>query len=152
MRKQDIELFLAEKSIGFVGVSRDAKKFSNTVYEKLKESGHELHPVHPNADSVGGDVCVPTIQELPIDVHTLMLIARPDVCAAVLKDIPESISRIWVFSGPGRHGNVDAQVERLRSAGVNVISGLCPCMFIEPVGSFHAFHRFLARLFGTYPK
>lgn len=153
MKRQDIDQFLAQKQIGLVGASRDAKKFSSTVYQKLKQSGYELHPIHPKAESLDGTSCVPSVNMLPDNVRTLMIIARPEVTAAVLSEVSNSnISRVWAFSGPGNRANVDTQIERMRGSGVSVISGLCPFMFLEPVGSFHAFHRFIVRLFGRYPK
>lgn len=150
--KREIELFFAQKRVGFVGVSRNPKKFGNTVYAKLKESGYEVYPIHPEAKSLDGVPCVATVRQLPEDVGALMVIARPDVCASVLRDLPGSITRVWAFSGMGTHANVEAEIKRLRNSGVSVISGFCPCMFIEPVGSIHALHRFLARLLGKYPN
>lgn len=153
MLKEQIDEFLAQKQIGIVGISRNAAKFSNKVHEKLKESGHGVHPVHPEAESLCGDKCVRSIRELPGDVQALMLIASPDVCAEVLKDVAgTSINRVWVFAGPGPKSDVEAELRRLSDSGVSVIFGLCPFMFLEPVGSVHAVHRFFMRLFGKYPR
>lgn len=153
MLKEKIGLFLGEKRIGFVGASRNWAKFSNKVYQQLKESGHEVHLVHHEAEAIDGGKCVPSISRLPSDVNALMIIARPDVAIKVLKDIPETgINHIWVFYGPVKKPEVEAEAERLRSRGANIIFGLCPFMFLEPVKSVHAFHRFIVRLVGKYPK
>lgn len=153
MLKQQIEQFLTEKRVAFVGGSRQPGKFGNTVYKQLRKSGYDLHPIHPEADSIEGDACVRSVRELPGDVHALMAIARLRVIASVLSEVPESnISSLWVFWGPDKHPEIEAELDRLRASGVSVISGYCPCMFIEPVGSFHALHRFFARLLGKYPK
>ena len=151
--KEDFEQFLAEKRVAFVGASRNAAKFSNKIYEKLKESGYELHPVHPEMESVDGDGCVASISQLPGEVRTLMVIAGPDVCAKTLADVSgTNLSRIWLFSGKKNRPDVEGQIRRLTGEGVKVISGFCPFMFLEPVGSVHSVHRFIARLFGQYPK
>lgn len=153
MLKEEIEQFLAEKQIGVVGISRSKEKLSNKVHQKLKESGYDLHPVHPEMESFGGDRCVPSVRQLPSEVQTLMLIASPNVCAQVLKDISEtSMKRVWIFSGKKIEPGVETDIERLRDAGVSVIWGQCPFMFLEPIASVHAIHRFFARLFGSYPK
>jgi predicted CoA-binding protein len=151
MPKQDIEQFLAEKQISVVGVSRTKPKFGNQVYEKLKSSGYAIHPVHPEMESMDGDSCVATVRELPADVRALMVIASPNVCAEVLKDVSgTAIRSVWVFPGKGGQ-DVEAEIERLRSAGVSVIYGMCPFMFLEPVSSIHGVHRFFAKLLGKYP-
>lgn len=148
-----IHQFLGEKRIGFAGASRNASKYSNKVYDKLRESGYDLHPVHPEAPSIAGIDCVRDLTSLPDDVRALMVIARPAVTASILRQASESnIDRIWVFSGPGDQSAVRAELDRLQSSGINVISGFCPFMFLEPVGSIHAVHRFLMRLFRQYPR
>ena len=150
---EKIGQFFREKRIGFVGASRNHAKFSNKAYQQLKGSGYEARPVHPEAETIDGDKCVQSVGQLPGDVNALMVIARPDVAIKVLKDIPETgIDYLWVFYGPGKRPEIEAEAERLRSRGVNTILGMCPFMFLEPVKSVHAFHRFIVRLFGRYPK
>lgn len=153
MSKQEIDQFLAEKRIGVVGVSRNAGKFSNQVYAKLKESGCELHPVHPSMEALDGDPCVAGISQLPSEVRALLVVASQNVCASVLKDLSGTgITRVWVFSGFKNRPDVEAEIARLRSSGVSVITCFCPFMFLEPVGSIHSIHRFIVRLVGKYPK
>jgi uncharacterized protein len=149
MPKQDIDQFLSQKHIAFVGVSRTKTKLSNSVYEKLKASGYVVHPVHPEMESMDGDKCVAGISELPGDVRALMIVASPSVSARILKDVSDTaITSVWAFP---RTKGADAEIEHLRNAGVSLIDGLCPFMFLEPVTSVHGVHRFFAKLFGKYP-
>ena len=153
MQKQQIEDFLAQKQIAIAGVSRDKSKFSNKVYEKLRDSGYGVSVIHPEAESIDGVKCEPSVRELPVEVTALMVVASAKVCESVLRDISEGgIKHVWVFAGSEKQKGVEAEVKRLSEAGVSVIFGQCPFMFLEPVGGFHAFHRFIARLFGKYPK
>ena len=152
MPKLEIEQFLAEKHVGFAGVSRQKSKFSNQVYRKLKESGHAVYPVHPEMESLDGDACVTCVGQLPGEVQSLMVVAGPDVCAKVLNDVSGTkISRVWVFPGKTRP-DVESEIRRLKDSGVSVICGHCPLLFLEPVTSVHSFHRFFVRLLGRYPK
>ena len=43
-------------------------------------------------------------------------------------------------------------LEMVKDHEVNLIHNKCILMFAEPVKGPHAFHRFLNRLFGSYPK
>lgn len=153
MLKQEIDQFLAGKQIAFVGASRNEAKYSNKVYQKLKESGYNVIPVHPEMESIDGDKCIQNASELPGDVQALMIIASQNVRAKVLKDLSgTNINRIWMFPGKKNSPDVESEVERLKDAGVGVISGFCPFMFLEPVESIHSFHRFVKRMIGRYPK
>ena len=153
MQKAEIDQFLEEKRIGIVGVSRQKSKFGNEIYRKLKETGYNVHPVHPEMDSLDGDKCVASLGQLPADVTSLMVVARQDVCAKVLEDVPQtSIRRVWMFSSGKTRPDVEQAIQRTTQAGVSVIAGQCPLLFLEPVSSVHAFHRFLVRLFGRYPR
>jgi predicted CoA-binding protein len=153
MFKEEIYQFLAEKHIAFVGASRNKAKFSNKIYEKLKESGHDVHPIHPEMESMQGDACVASVKQLPGDVQALLVVASPKVCANVLKDVSgANIKRIWISWTKKGDPDVEAEIKRLTNEGVSAISGFCPFMFMEPVDSVHGFHRFVVRLFGKYPK
>jgi predicted CoA-binding protein len=153
MLKEEIDQFLAEKRVGVVGVSRNAGKFSNKVYQKLKGCGYDAHPVHPSMESLEGDMCVPSVHQLPSEVRTLMVIASPNVCTKVLSDVSGTcINRIWLFTGKKNQPDIEEEIRRLSDAGVSVISGFCPFMFLEPVDSVHSIHRFFVRLVGKYPK
>lgn len=153
MFREEIDRFLSEKCVAVAGVSRDDRKFSNTVYRKLKESGRQVYPVHPRMEALDGDACLPGVSSLPGEVRALMVVASPTVCAKVLADVAGTgITRVWVFTGKRSQPDADAQIRRLRESGVDVVSGLCPFMFIEPVSSVHAVHRFFVRLVGKYPR
>lgn len=153
MLKKEIDQFFEEKQIAFVGISRNEAKFSNKVYQELKKSGYIMHPVHLEMTDFDDDKCVPSVHQLPSDVQALMIVASPDVAFEVLSEVSESnIKHVWVFTGKKNPPDVNMEINDLRTAGVDVITELCPFMFIEPVESFHAFHRFFAKLFGKYPK
>ncbi len=63
--RREIDDFLAQKRIAFVGVSRDPKAFANIVYRALKERGYQLYPVNPHAAQLEGDPCHPSLAQLP---------------------------------------------------------------------------------------
>jgi len=39
-----------------------------------------------------------------------------------------------------------------RDAGIDVVAGACPLMFLDPVKGFHKFHRTLRRMNGSIAK
>lgn len=151
--REEITAFLSQNRIAFAGASRDSRKFSNKVYLALKLAGHQVYPINPNAQLIEGGACFPNLKSLPEPVSALMIIASPKVASQVLKDAIEcGIASVWVQPGPGKSAELEAEVARARESGMTVIHGLCPMMFMEPVGFPHSMHRFFMRLFGSYPK
>ncbi len=47
--KTSVENFLSQKNID---VSRNPKKFGNTIYRSLKKKGYSVFPISPNAEKV----------------------------------------------------------------------------------------------------
>jgi uncharacterized protein len=49
-----IQNFLAEKRIAMIGVSRDPKSFSVSLFDELCDRGYEVIPVNPHVPNVKG--------------------------------------------------------------------------------------------------
>ena len=61
---ETIEDFLAQKRIAMVGVSRDAKDFSVTLFNELCRRGYEVVPVNPVTTELWGRRCFARVQEI----------------------------------------------------------------------------------------
>jgi predicted CoA-binding protein len=53
--------FLAGKRIIVAGVSRSGSAPANAIFRRLRESGHEVIPVNPNASQIEGQQCYPDV-------------------------------------------------------------------------------------------
>lgn len=62
--KSSVENFLSQKNIAVIGVSRNTKKFGNTIYRSLKKKGYNVFPINPNAEKIEGDNCYPDLLSL----------------------------------------------------------------------------------------
>ena len=58
--------------------------------------------------------------------------------------VAAGIKSIWLAQG----AESPEVLALARELGVNPITGKCILMYAQPVGSFHAWHRFFARLVG----
>lgn len=80
-----------------------------------------------------------------------MLFVAPDVTEQVLHDcVAAGIKRIWIRAEQGR-----LSPEALaygREAGMDIIVGECPYMFLPGTMWFHRLHGFVSKLTGTYPR
>jgi hypothetical protein len=63
--REAAEEFLAQPRVAVAGLSRDAKQPANLIYRRLRDTGHTVFAVNPNASEVESDRCVPTVTAIP---------------------------------------------------------------------------------------
>jgi predicted CoA-binding protein len=145
--KTEVEEFIKSKRFAVVGVSRDPKKFGNTIYKELKSRGYEVYGVHPSAEEIAGEKCYPGLSALRGRVDAAILCTKPANVEPILQEAADAgVRNVWLQQGAESRAAVDAG----KKLGINVVAGNCILMYAEPVHSFHAFHRFFVRVAGRY--
>jgi uncharacterized protein len=146
---QDIQDFLAQKTLAVAGASRNPQSFSANVARDLKAKGYTLYPVNPNAKEVGGEICYPAVAAIPVKVGGVIFFTPPAATEKAVKEAAAAgVTRMWIQQGAQSKEALAFCAEK----GINAVSGQCILMFAEPVGSFHGFHRWMKKLFGGLPK
>lgn len=142
------QTFLAQDRITVVGASDEGSNFGGSLYRALKAHGHEVVAVNPTAATVDGDPCYPTLGSVPGPLGAVLIVLKAELAAGVVREcIDRQVQHIWLFKGLGGPGAVSEESIRMcREAGVHVVEGACPLMFLEPVGLGHRIHRGLRRL------
>lgn len=143
-----INEFLAPKSLAFIGLSRDPKKFSRAVYKELLGKGYDIYPVNPNMDDVEGVKCYHDVADLPESVrHGLLMTPKKNTAGAVENAIHHGFTHLWIQQG----AETKEAVEIAKQNAVKVVHGACIMMHANPAG-VHKFHGFLSKIFGVFPK
>jgi predicted CoA-binding protein len=143
--RPEIQNFINSKQIAVIGVAPSGKKFGNAAYKELKKRGYTVYPVHPTAETIQGDKAFDNLQSLPDDVESVFIAIKPDKTDKVVDDaIAKGIKRIWFQQG----ADFVQPAAKAEAAGIKTVTGKCILMYAEPVGGFHAFHRFLWKLLG----
>lgn len=144
-----IENFLAPKKMIIAGASRNPKKFGGQIFSELLKKGYILFPLHPEAGQIEGVTCYRNFNELPEVPDALYIVTpRKETLGIVEQAVSHGVRHIWIQ----QHSETKEAVELAQNKGTDLITGHCMFMFAEPVKSIHGFHRFMSRLFGTYPK
>jgi uncharacterized protein len=140
--------FLAQRRIAVVGASDAKDSFGGTIYQELRDHGHDPVAVNPSADTVRGDPCYPDLASVPGDLDGVIVMVHRDRAADVVRDcVAKGVPRVWLFKGVGGAGAVSEEaVELCREHGIAVVPGACPLMFLEPVAWFHRVHRRMRRM------
>jgi uncharacterized protein len=146
---QDIQGILAQKTLAVAGLSRDEKSMSAAVFKELKAKGYTLYAVNPNADSIRGERCYPSLAALPAKVGGVLVFTAPAHTEKVVRDaVAAGIKRIWIQQG----AQSEAAVRFCADNKLPAVTKQCILMYLEPVTSIHAFHRWVKNLFGGMPK
>jgi len=144
----DIQAFLEPGKFALIGLSRDPKKFSRAVFKELRAKGYEIYPVNPQMDDLEGVKCYHDVADLPADVrHGLFMTQKSTTAGAVDHAISQGFTHIWIQQG----AETKEAIEVAQQNGVKLVSKACIMMHANPSG-VHSFHRFLAKLFRTFPK
>lgn len=137
-----IAAFLAGRRLVVAGVSRSGKAPANAIFKRLRDSGHEVIPVNPNAAEVEGQVCYPHLDAVPGPVDGVMVVTHPSVAAAVARAaLDRGVRHVWFHRSFGSGSVAPDALAECRARGVEPIVGGCPLMYCEPVDPGHRFFR-----------
>src|SRR4051794_3486107 len=151
--KEAAEEFLAQKRIAVAGVSRDPKQPANLIYRRLRDSGHEVFAVNPNAGEVEGDRCFPSVDAVPERLDGVVVVTPPAAAAGVVDDCARAgVPRVWLHRGMGPGSLTPEAVERCASHGISVIPGGCPNMFGATSDPGHRGMRRMLQAGGKIPR
>lgn len=143
-----INEFLEPKKFAFIGLSRDPKKFSRSIFKELLAKGYDMYPVNPNMDDVEGVRCYSNISELPANVrHGLFMTPKTNTAEAIENGIKQGFTHFWIQQG----AETKEAVEIAKQKSVKLIHGACIMMHANPSG-VHKFHGILSKIFGAFPK
>ncbi|HEX2910035.1 MAG TPA: CoA-binding protein [Chloroflexia bacterium] len=141
--REQIDDFLAQKTLALVGISHVETDFSRGLYRDMVKRGYEMIPVNPTATEIEGKTCYPDVGSIPFKVDGVIVMTTPAVAEQVVKDCDKAgIKRVWLHRGVGQGAVSQAAIDYCEAHGIEVISGYCPYMFLPENGFFHSAHRF----------
>ena len=139
-----VDEFMAQKKLALVRASRKTPVSGFSIDKELGAKGYNVSVVYLDEDAPGSK-----LKDLKEPVGGVILAVPADQTEkAVREAIEAKVSRVWIQKD-------SASKEALKlceQKGIFTIHGECIMMFAEPVKSFHAFHRFLWKLFGKLPN
>ena len=151
--REAAEDFLAQKRIAVAGVSRDTKQPANLIFRRLRDSGHDVFAVNPNAASVEGAPSYPSVSSIPGGVDGVVVLTTPAVAREVVEDCAAAgVSRVWLHRGLGPGSVSDDAIAFCHEHGISVIPGGCPNMFGACADPGHRCMKAMLRMTGKLPK
>ena len=144
-----IQSFLACRRIALVGASRDPKDFSRALMRAFLQRGYDVVPVNPAANraEMEGRRCLRSVVDATPPVEAALLLTPPaHTAAAVMECVAAGVRRIWMHKGAGAGAASPDALALCARAGLEVVTGECPFMYLPDAGLPHRIHGFLHRL------
>jgi predicted CoA-binding protein len=150
--REAAEEFLAQRRIAVAGVSRDEKQTANAIYRRLRDAGYEVVPVNPNAEEVEGDRCYPSLGAIPERPDGVLVVTHPDAAPEIARQCAEvGVPRLWMHRSFGQGSASEEATQICLDAGMAVLDGACPMMFLDPVDPAHRCFRWFFGVTGKLP-
>lgn len=150
---EQIETFLKGHRIAVAGVSRKGDVAANFVLRKLMRIGYQTVPINPNADTLEGVACYPTVKAIPGKVDGVVIATHPDVSAEIVRQCAEAgVELVWFHRSFGQGSVSDEALVECKRLDNDPIVGGCPLMFADPVDPFHKISRWWLQRKGTVPS
>ena len=138
--------FLRSQRIALVGASRDPKDFSRKVMDALVAHGHDVVPVNPAAEEIGGRRAFHRMQDVaPPAEAALFMTPPPRTAAGVEEALAAGVRQIWLHRGGGSGAATAEAIALCRAAGVEPVTDLCPFMLLDRAAFPHRLHGFFRR-------
>lgn len=151
--RKSIDEFLSSKRVAVVGVSRNPKDFTRSLFRELQTRGYDVVPVHPDAREIEGVPAVARVRDASPDVEGALLLTKPATTNEVVRECHEAgVKRIWMYRATGTGAVSPYAVEFCAEKGMAVVEGECPFMFLPDSGFPHNVHAFCRKVIGRFPK
>ncbi len=139
-----IDEFLSHRKLALVRPSPSTAVMGGQIDQELKPKGYEISVVY-----LDRSVPAARLADVKNDVEGAIIAVPKNQCADAVREAVEAgMPRLWLQAG----SQTDEAIALCEKEAVPTVSGKCVLMYAEPVKSVHAFHRWVAKVFGSYEK
>ncbi len=121
-----IDTIMGKNRFAVAGVSRDPEKYGSIVYKSLKSAGYTVFALNPEADTIDGDPCYPSLDNIPGEIDCLVTVTPPQVTEELVT-IAGHLHIPYLWMQPGSDSM--AAFNLARSFGMEIVSG-GPCIMV----------------------
>ena len=116
------EILEQSKTLAVVGLSSKCMRPSHGVSEYMQEHGYRIIPVNPQEESVLGEKCYASLDEVPEPFDVVVIFRRPEFVPEVVEAaIRKGAKAVWMQEGVIH----EAAAARACAAGLKVVMDRC---------------------------
>ncbi len=135
-----------------IGVSRDPADFSRLLMNEFIAHGFDVVPVNPLSAEVDGRVCFQRVADIAPPVEGALVMTPASQSAQVVRDCAEAgVGNVWLYRGAGKGAFSEEALKAGEAAGIEMVAGECPFMFLPGSRFPHNVHAWIRKLTFTYP-
>lgn len=145
--------FLSQKRFAMIGVSRQPKEFSRSLFREFVKRNYTVVPVHPLAKEIEGQPCYGHFKDITPPVTGALVMTPRAATGRVVTELGEAgATLVWLYGVSGEKDVSSEAVSYCRTHGIGLIAGYCPLMFLSDAAFFHRFHGTIWKFIGLYPR
>jgi predicted CoA-binding protein len=149
----EIEEFLQRKRFAAIGVSRNPKDFTRSLFAELRRRGYDVVPVNPKASMIDDVPCFARLQDISPRVDAALFLTPPNVSDDIADQCAQAgIRQVWMYRARGTGAVSLRAIVACQLNGIGLIAGECPFMFLDHPGFPHGLHGFCKKLTGSFPR
>ncbi len=147
-----IREFLEHQRWAFAGVSRRRLDFSRWLAGEFRKRGYEVIPVNPHATALDRAPCYPRVSAIQPPPDVVLVLTHRRHAAEIARDAAAAgVRRIWFYAVAGNGAASPQALALCREAGIAVVTGYCPMMFLPGTSWLHRMHAAFLKLVRAYP-
>jgi hypothetical protein len=148
----DIQSFLSKKRIAIVGVSRNPKDFSRSLYGEFVRRGYDVVAVNPGALEIDAKQCFGAVKDIVPPPDAVLVMTGAGQTEQVVRDCKAAgVRNVWTYGMSGHKTLSEGVTDECRASGMAVVEGECPFMYLPNGAGMHRFHGLLRKVFRSYP-
>lgn len=148
-----IDEFLSRRRVAFVGVSRDPRDFSRTIFREFISRKYDVIPINPLISLVDEHHCFADLREIKPPVEAVLIMTPPNVSEDIVHQCRDTgVKTVWFYRAAGTGAASPNAISFCKEHHIETIEGHCPMMFLPDTGFVHRVHRFFSKITGNYPK
>jgi predicted CoA-binding protein len=119
------------------------------IVSRLRKRGIEVIAVNPQFTDDASQQRASSLTKIDPPVEAaLVYVDRPQTMEAVDDCVAAKIPLVWLHDALSPGAAIPDAIDKLRSAGCEVIPGLCPMLFLKPIDPAHFCLKWILRLVG----
>lgn len=140
-------------SKGRIAIWGDEDAGSKMIASKLGKQGADVIWVNPQfeGDSSDNHAFSLTRVDPPVEA-VLVYVDRPQTMDAIDDCIDANVPLVWLHDAMSPGAATPEAIDKLRAAGIVVIPGLCPMLFMKPVDPAHFCLKWVLSLTGKMKR
>ena len=137
--------FWTGENYAVVGVSNKKGKFGNTVFRELRKRGYKVFPVNQELELFEGRQCYKKLSEIVDQLDGVIIVAGPEGAKKAIREcLNLGVKKVWLYPG----SKCDEAIDLAKKGEIDLIYGVCPLLYLEPVKFPHSLHRWVVKVLG----